>query len=146
VTANPAAPEACRCRCRRRVCRRPILSAQAAPAPDTTTPIKHVVVIFQENVSFDHYFAIYANATNPPGEPRFVPSEDTPTVNGLSEGLVAANPNEFPPFRLDRSEAFSCDQDHSYSDEQKAVDMGLLDMFVERTGKSSLGCRPNGQR
>ena len=23
------------------------------------TPIKHVVVIFQENVSFDHYFATY---------------------------------------------------------------------------------------
>src|SRR5947209_7378323 len=23
----------------------------------TTTPIKHLVVIFQENVSFDHYFA-----------------------------------------------------------------------------------------
>src|SRR6202047_428845 len=31
----------------------------------TTTPIKHVVVIFQENVSFDHYFATYPNATNP---------------------------------------------------------------------------------
>jgi phospholipase C len=24
--------------------------------PETTTPIEHVVVIFQENVSFDHYF------------------------------------------------------------------------------------------
>ena len=23
------------------------------------TPIKHLVVIFQENVSFDHYFATY---------------------------------------------------------------------------------------
>lgn len=26
-------------------------------APKTATPIKHLVVIFQENVSFDHYFA-----------------------------------------------------------------------------------------
>ena len=25
----------------------------------TTTPIKHLVVIFQENVSFDHYFGTY---------------------------------------------------------------------------------------
>jgi phospholipase C len=25
----------------------------------TATPIKHVVVIFQENVSFDHYFGTY---------------------------------------------------------------------------------------
>ena len=39
--------------------------------PKTTTPIKHVVVIFQENVSFDHYFGTYPNATNPSGEPRF---------------------------------------------------------------------------
>ena len=30
----------------------------------TTTPIKHVVVIFQENVSFDHYFATYPKAAN----------------------------------------------------------------------------------
>lgn len=32
---------------------------------DTKTPIKHVVVIFQENVSFDHYFATYPYAANP---------------------------------------------------------------------------------
>ncbi|HYU74337.1 MAG TPA: hypothetical protein VEL31_16835, partial [Ktedonobacteraceae bacterium] len=28
-------------------------------APKTATPVKHLVVIFQENVSFDHYFATY---------------------------------------------------------------------------------------
>ena len=28
----------------------------------TATPIKHLVVIFQENVSFDHYFGTYPNA------------------------------------------------------------------------------------
>ena len=26
---------------------------------DTSTPIKHLVVIFQENISFDHYFGTY---------------------------------------------------------------------------------------
>ena len=30
----------------------------------TATPIRHVVVIFNENVSFDHYFATYPHATN----------------------------------------------------------------------------------
>ena len=50
----------------------------------TTTPIKHVVVIFQENVSFDHYFATYPKALNPAGEPRFVAKRNTPTVNGLT--------------------------------------------------------------
>ena len=38
---------------------------------DTKTPIKHVVVIFQENISFDHYFATYPYAANPDGEPEF---------------------------------------------------------------------------
>src|SRR3954463_5381120 len=33
------------------------------PAGPTTTPITHLVVIFQENVSFDHYFATYPTAT-----------------------------------------------------------------------------------
>jgi phospholipase C len=55
----------------------------------TSTPIEHVDVIFQENVSFDHYFGTYPNASNPPGEPRFVPMDDTPSVNGLDEALLS---------------------------------------------------------
>src|ERR1700689_751704 len=35
----------------------------------TVTPIKHLVVIFDENRSFDHYFATYPTAKNPSGEP-----------------------------------------------------------------------------
>ena len=42
-------------------------------SPQTATPIKHLVVIFGENISFDHYFGTYPNATNPPGEPSFSP-------------------------------------------------------------------------
>ncbi len=33
----------------------------------TATPIKHIVVIFGENISFDHYFGSYPNAMNPKG-------------------------------------------------------------------------------
>lgn len=110
----------------------------------TDTPIKHVVVIFQENITFDHYFGTYPSAANPSGEPRFVARDDTPAVNGLGDGLLTSNPNLFNPFRLDRSEAFTCDQDHGYSDEQKAVDGGLLDKFVQAVGRKGLGCRPDG--
>ena len=68
------------------------------------TPIQHLVVIFQENVSFDHYFATYPLAENPPGEPAFTPSLETPSINGLNEPLLAPNnPNSAQPFRLDRS-------------------------------------------
>jgi len=36
-------------------------------AGHTRTPVKHVVVIFRENVSFDHYVASYPNAANNSG-------------------------------------------------------------------------------
>ena len=58
-------------------------AVQPSVAASTTTPIQHVVVIFQENVSFDHYFATYPAALNPSGEPQFSARDDTPSVNGL---------------------------------------------------------------
>jgi phospholipase C len=51
------------------------IPAHATPMQATSTPIKHLVVIFQENVSFDHYFGTYPNATNPAGEPSFTPAQ-----------------------------------------------------------------------
>jgi len=101
---------------------------------DTTTPIKHVVVIFQENVSFDHYFATYPFATNPSGEPRFKPRPDTPTVNGLNPALLSSNQNSANPFRFDRSHAATCDQNHDYMPEQQAYHAGLVDKFLEFAG------------
>src|SRR5271168_4957832 len=44
---------------------------------ETTTPIKHIVVIFDENITFDHYFATYPNAANPQGESKFSAKDDT---------------------------------------------------------------------
>jgi phospholipase C len=97
------------------------------------SPIRHLVVIFQENVSFDHYFATYPNATNPAGEPRFTPQADTPSVNGLTLQLLQNNPNMGNPQRLDRSEALTCDQDHDYTPEQNATDHGAMDAFAQNT-------------
>src|SRR5579875_2746236 len=79
----------------------------------TSTPVKHLVVIFDENVSFDHYFGTYPYATNPAGEPRFVARPGTPSVNGLTGALLTNNPNLANPQRLDRSQALTCDQDHA---------------------------------
>jgi phospholipase C len=108
-----------------------------APASATATPIEHLVIIFQENVSFDHYFGTYPNAANPKGEPKFKASANTPAVNGLSTALFNYNPNLNPangsaasnPFRLDRSQAVTPDQDHNYQAEQQAFDAGLMDLF-----------------
>jgi phospholipase C len=49
----------------------------------TATPIKHLVVIFQENISYDHYFGTYPNAQNNPGETLFKGSRRTPLNNNL---------------------------------------------------------------
>jgi phospholipase C len=116
---------------------------QAASAPQTATPIKHLVVIFQENVSFDHYFATYPSAKNPGDEPEFSARLKSPAVNGLSNGLLTNNPNlhnktngsgASNPFRLSRSQAFTADQDHDYTAEQQAFDHGLMDLFPFSVG------------
>ena len=107
-----------------------------------TTPIKHLVVIFQENISFDHYFGTYPTAKNPAGEPKFHARPGTPTVNGYTDALLTRNPNLNPangagatnPFRLERSQAVTADQDHDYLAEQQAFDMGAMDLFPEFVG------------
>ena len=113
--------------------------AQSPPAP--TTPIQHVVVIFQENVSYDHYFATYPNALNKIAtEPVFTASPNTPAANGLSGALLTANPNSAQPVRLTRAQAVTCDQNHAYTAEQQAYDNGLMDKFPEMVGSSSASC------
>jgi phospholipase C len=106
----------------------------------TATPIKHLVVIFQENVSFDHYFGTYPNALNPAGEPQFDAAPNTPSVNGLTDALLTNNPNADNPKRLDPNvpaDVVTCDQDHGYKDEQAAFDNGLMDKFVQTLAGSS---------
>jgi phospholipase C len=135
-------------------------------AGGTYTPIKHVVVIFQENVSFDHYFGTYPSATNTDGQ-TFHAASGTPAVDGLppatasslpanlrhSTNLLTTNPNEGLPVRLDSSAAgtvsgqgeLTCDQDHDYSDEQKAFDKGKMDLFVQSVGTGT-GTGPVGNK
>ena len=110
------------------------------PGTKTATPIQHLVVIFQENVSFDHYFATYPYATNGDGS-KFIPRPGTPSVNGLNDSLLAPNnPNSTQPFRLTHEQAETCDQDHGYTDEQKAFNHGLMDQFVETVGRGAGTC------
>ncbi|OJX80370.1 alkaline phosphatase family protein [Leifsonia sp. 71-9] len=99
----------------------------------TVTPIKHLVVIFDENISFDHYFGTYPNAANTDGTP-FTAAPRTPAANTLaSSGTLTSNPNLYPPKRLTPAQAVTCDQNHSYAAEQGAVDAGTMDMFVQKT-------------
>jgi phospholipase C len=117
----------------------------------TATPIKHLVVIFDENESFDHYFGTYPYAANTDGT-KFVAKADTPTVNGLytkitktgpTGPLLTSNPNEYNPQRLTHSEALTCDQNHDYLPEQEAEDNGKMDMFVQDTEQDD--CSTTGE-
>ena len=124
-------------------------------------------MIFQENVSFDHYFGTYPNASGGDGQP-FSARPGTPAVDGLTPATDAsipsglrhssdlttalANPNANPPLRLDSSPdglpgdaggLETCDQDHNYSDEQQSFNGGLMNLFVQAVGQAS-GKTPNG--
>ena len=122
-----------------------VAPAFAAPNAETATPIRHLVVVFQENVSFDHYFGTYPHVTNPKGEPAFHALRGTPTVNGYTSALLSNNPNLNPangagasnPFRLDRSQPVTADQDHDYTAEQRAFHAGLMDLFPVSVGSPS---------
>jgi phospholipase C len=119
---------------------------QGGQHSSTVTPIKHLVVIFDENISFDHYFGTYPYAQNLPGENPFHAKRGTPTVNGLynqltpqgapTGPLLTNNPNgpNANPVRLGPDVPLTCDQDHDYSAEQQAADHGAEDMYPKFTG------------
>lgn len=125
----------------------PLTSAQA---------IKHVVVIFDENESFDHYFGTYPVAQNLAGETVFSAAAGTPVPTGLSGSLLTSNPNATNmqngagatnPFRLAPSQAFTVSQSHSYRPEQLAFDNGAMDLFPMSVGAADsaafAGSNPN---
>jgi phospholipase C len=134
-------------------------SARGRTPSSAATPIQHLVIIFQENVSFDHYFGTYPNATNTGGQPFHGPQGakvnglyDTPGLNGQGT-LLTNNPNtdshdnQTNPRRLDPTninDVLLCDQDHDYGDEQKAFDGGKMDKFPTTVATTS-GTNPPGQ-
>jgi len=141
--------------------------APAAHAADPTaaSPIKHVVVLFDENISFDHYFGTYPYAANTDGV-TFRAKPDTLTKNTITnytsaKGLLAntgatvsgsaipgangtagSNPNTQAPFRLGMGQQWICSQKHGYLAEQQAMDadattgVPLMDKFTESTSSS----------
>ncbi len=102
----------------------------------TTTPIKHLVVIFQENVSFDHYFGTYPHTNNllstkgAGGKGNLLNNNPNTDASGNQ-----VNPRRYDPSNL--NDILTCDQDHDYNDEQKAFDGGKMDKFITTVGTGS---------
>jgi phospholipase C len=137
----------------------------------TTTKIKHVVIIFQENASFDHYFATYPVARNSDGT-NFVSRDDTPNVNGLTDGndkfpervriglhdfntnmpapggsspVLVPDPNGGAnPFRMTPAQIVTCSNNHDYMGEQNAADSGFMNQFPQQNNSNGAGCSNDG--
>ena len=133
-------------------------NANTTPTPPPPTPttasavIKHVVIIYGENISFDHYFGTYPNALNNPGGTPFTAATGTPIPNNYvsNPNLITANPNlnsannntalnsvAANPFRLDFSQAATADQNHAYTPEQMSFDGGKMDLFPLSVGTAN---------
>src|SRR5579875_3858794 len=67
----------------------------AIQATTSAKAIQHVVVIFGENISFDHYFGTYPNALNLSGETQFSAVSGTAVPDNYvkNPALLTANPN-----------------------------------------------------
>jgi phospholipase C len=108
-----------------------------------TTPIKHVVVIFQENVSFDHYFGTYPHTNNlvttkgAGGKGNLLNNNPNTDAQGHQ-----VNPRRYDPSNVD--DILTCDQDHDYGPEQLAFDGGKMDKFITTVGTGT-GKSPTGQ-
>ena len=87
-----------------------IPTASTKDTSSTTTPIKHVVVIFDENVSYDHYFGTYPHALNVDGTP-FTAAKNTPANDNLLHGGQRQG-RDNPAAEQQRRERPSGDQQH----------------------------------
>src|SRR5438128_2829556 len=86
------------------------------------TPIQHTIIVYQENISFDHYFGTFGqgSAGIPAGAQLF---HTTP---------AGAQLGPFKPFRLDgTTQASTCDVDHDYESMIGMADGGAMDQYLQ---------------
>lgn len=98
----------------------------AGPCPQSG--IKHVVIIVQENHTFDNHFGRYCTA----------PAGSNPTCNdgpACCEAAPQTDPSGAPPLNLDDVALGSFDPDHSANCETQEINGGKMDKFA--TGVAS---------
>ena len=92
---------------------------------------------------FRPLFRHLSTADQPAGEPKFTAAAARRRSTGCTDALLTNNPNltnaangtgVSNPFRLDRTQAATADQNHDYTAEQQAYDHGPMDLFPKFTG------------
>src|SRR2546428_7081795 len=85
-------------------------------------PIQHTIIVYQENIAFDHYFGTFGHGSSgiPAGAQLF---HTTPT---------GAQLGPFTPYRLDGStQASTCDAAHDYESMIRMADGGTMDQYLQ---------------
>lgn len=123
------------------------LAIQANNATGTIKDVEHIVVLTQENRSFDHYFGAL-NGVRGFGDRFPIP---VATRNGESGKTVWYQPNEtngaspawIAPFHLNTVQDFKYMRvegtPHSWSDAQKAWDLGRMGQWTAAKENHSMG-------
>lgn len=97
------------------------LTGLADSAEGTHSPIKHTIILYQENISFDHYFGTYGHGSNG------IPAGSSLT---FSNGTSTWGP--FSPTQLSgQTQSRTCDVDHNYSHMIQMADHGAMDKFLQ---------------
>jgi len=100
-----------------------LMLVTANPASAAPLPIKHIIIIMQENRSFDEYFGTYPGANGiPPGVALSVSPGSIQTVSPYLE--TSPNPQGGP---------------HSWEAAHESYDNGRMDGFVWTSGPNAMG-------
>ena len=94
------------------------LSRPSLADSDTSTPIKHFIVLMQENHSFDNYFGTFPGADGIPGETCI------PVQLGTRHPCIE-------PFHIGDNDVQSADLDHSQATYKIQLNSGSMDGFVD---------------
>lgn len=117
---------------------RKALAVQAAVDAGTIQDIKHIVILMQENRSFDHYFGTLR------GVRGFGDRFPIPLANGKP---VYFQPDptggpEIPPFRRDSTVAnalIGSGTPHNFPDQQAAWSQGKMDSWIQYKNQATMG-------
>ncbi len=97
-----------------------MVQATAESDRGTHSPIKHTIILYQENISFDHYFGTYGHGSN-----------GIPAGSALSYTNGTQTWGPFAPTQLlGTTQSRTCDVDHSYTDMIRMVNHGAMDQFL----------------
>ncbi|GAA1943685.1 phosphocholine-specific phospholipase C [Kitasatospora viridis] len=114
--------------------------ALAAPSvPGSLADVKHVVVLMQENRSFDHYYGTMS------GVRGFGDRTAVTMPNGLDvfhQPSASRSDGHLLPFRINTTQVDGQDDDylpHAWSDQHQAIDGGRCDQWIAAKGEMTMG-------